>query len=88
MRLDFDPAGSVFVIFRHPADGADHIVAANGSFATESSAAPRLEIQRAVYAATDGAGGMDVTAKLAELVRDGQLVVVGQQRCFWRATRR
>jgi len=28
VRLDFDPAGSVFVIFRHAADGADHVVTA------------------------------------------------------------
>ena len=45
------------------------------TLATESSAGPKLEIQHAVYAATDGTGGMDVTAKLSELVRDGQLVV-------------
>jgi hypothetical protein len=28
VRLKFEPAGSVFVIFRHAADGADHVVAA------------------------------------------------------------
>ena len=75
VRLDFEPAGSVFVVFRHAADGADHVVAASGNFATESAAQPKLEIQHAVYTATDGAGGMDVTAKLSELARDGQLVV-------------
>ncbi len=67
VRLDFDPAGSVFVIFRHAAEGADHVVAASGSFAAEPAVTPKLEIQHAVYAATDGAGGMDVTAKLSEL---------------------
>ena len=36
VRLNFDPAGSVFVIFRHAADSADHVVAASGSFAAES----------------------------------------------------
>jgi hypothetical protein len=75
VRLDFEPAGSVFVIFRNTADSADHIVAVSGSFAAESSANPKLEIQHAVYAATDGAGGMDVTTKLRELARDGQLAV-------------
>jgi hypothetical protein len=75
VRLDFDPAGSVFVIFRHAADNADHIVAASGSFATEPSTGPRLEIQHAVYTAIDGAGEMDVTAKLSELWRDGQPIV-------------
>jgi hypothetical protein len=75
VRLDFEPAGSVFVIFRHAADGADHVVAASGSIASESSSRPKLEIQHAVYTATDVPGEMDVTAKLSELVRDGQLVV-------------
>jgi hypothetical protein len=74
VRLDFEPAGSVFVIFRHATDGADHVVAISGSFATEPASAPRLEIQRAVYAADDGAGELDVTAKLSELARDGQVI--------------
>jgi hypothetical protein len=29
VHLNFEPAGSVFVIFRHAADGANHVVAAN-----------------------------------------------------------
>ena len=80
VRLDFDPAGSVFVIFR-PAEGnnAGHIVDASGSSSdmdTESSSSPQLTIQHAVYAATDGASGeMDVTAQLSKLVQDGQLKV-------------
>ena len=36
--------------------------------------APNLKIQHAVYTATDGAGEMDVTAKISELVREGQSV--------------
>jgi len=76
VRLDFDPAGSVFVIFRHAAGNADHVVAASVNFSgDETPAAPKLEIQHAVYAAVDGAGEMDVTAKLSELARGGQLVV-------------
>ena len=75
VRLNFDPAGSVFVIFRQATDNADHVVAASGSFATESAAAPKLEIRHAVYAATDGAGETDVTAKISGLVQDGRLVV-------------
>jgi hypothetical protein len=75
VRLNFDPAGSVFVIFRHAADGEDHVVAASGNFIIEPSTAPKLEIQHAVYAATDGAGAMDVTAKISELARAGRLVV-------------
>jgi hypothetical protein len=75
VRLNLDPAGSVFVIFRHAAGAADHVVAATSTLATESAAVPHLEIQHAVYAAKDGAGEVDVTAKLSQLVRDGQLVV-------------
>ncbi len=82
VRLNFEPAGSVFVIFRHAAGSADHVVAASGSFVNEPSAGPKLEIQRAIYAATDGTNGMDVTAKLAELVRDGQLVVAAKNDVF------
>ncbi len=76
VRLNFDPAGSVFVIFRRAAGDADHLVAASGNFSTDAAAAPKLEIQRAVYAATDGAGELDVTAKLSKLARDGQVVIV------------
>jgi hypothetical protein len=75
VRLNLEPAGSVFVIFRRAADGADHLIAANSTLAAESVSRPKLEIQHAVYAATDGSGSMDVTAKLSELARDGQLAV-------------
>ena len=76
VRLNFQPAGSVFVMFRHAADSADHVVAVTGSMAAAPANNPKLEIQHAVYTATDGAGEMDVTAKLSELMSDGQLVVV------------
>ena len=84
VRLDLDPAGSVFVIFRSAAGNADHLVAANGSFAAGPVTGPKLELQHAVYAAIDNAGEMDVTAKLSELVRDGQLVVVANNQVFGR----
>jgi hypothetical protein len=74
VQLDFEPAGSVFVIFRHAADKADHIVAAKGQIAAEPDRAkgPKLEVQHAVYAATDGAGSADVTTAVAAMVADGQ----------------
>ena len=75
VRLDFEPAGSVFVIFRHAAGGTDHMIAVSGNASNQSSTGPKLEIQHAVYAAPDGAGELDVTAKISRLVRDGQLVV-------------
>ena len=82
VRLDLEPAGSVFVIFRHAAAGADHIVAVSSIGSTESSATPKLEIQRAIYAATGDTNGMDVTAKLSNSVRDGQLVVEANNSFF------
>jgi hypothetical protein len=58
VHLDFDPAGSVFVVFRHAMDSTDHVVAANGDISTNSIAAPKLEIQRSpqweTIAAADG----------------------------------
>ena len=82
VRLDFEPAGSVFVIFRHPADNSDHVVTVSGNTSNASSAGSKLEIQHAVYTAIDGAGGMDVTAKLSGLVRDGELVVEAKNDVF------
>jgi hypothetical protein len=75
--LDFDPAGSVFVIFRRPADSVDHVVAAGGGASATLSATPKVEIQHAVYAAADGAGETDVTEKVSALVQAGQPVVAG-----------
>jgi hypothetical protein len=75
VRLDFDPVGSVFVVFRQASNGADHVASASSNMAAESSKRPQLKIQHAVYTALDGAGEMDVTAKLSELAQDGQLVV-------------
>ena len=83
VRLNLDPAGSVFVIFRHAADAADHVIAVSGS-ATVNHAGPKVEIQHAVYAATDGSAEMDVTAKLSELARDGQLTVTVGNDAFGR----
>ncbi len=84
VRLDFEPAGSVFVVFRNATAGEDHALAVSGSFATEPVRAPQLKIQHAVYIATDDAGGMDVTAKLSELARDGQFTVVANNNVMGR----
>lgn len=75
VQLNFDPAGSVFVIFRHPSAGANHIVAASGSLVAQSLNKPELEIQRAIYGATDDTGEVDLTRKLSDLARDGYLDV-------------
>jgi hypothetical protein len=74
--LRLDPAGSVFVVFREKATGADHVVAVTSTGAeTPRERAAKLEVRRAVYEATDGAGSMDVTEKLAAMVKSGALGV-------------
>ena len=75
--LNFDPAGSVFVIFRRAADSTDHVVATDGDFSTNSSAISKLEIQHALYAAKDDTNEMDLTEKVSALVQAGQPVVAG-----------
>jgi hypothetical protein len=76
VRLNLDPAGSVFVIFRHAADNTDHVVTANGAFKPNLSAAPKLKIQHAVYIATDSTNGIDVTDKLIQLAHGGDRLSV------------
>jgi hypothetical protein len=75
VQLNFDPAGSVFVIFRQAADQADHVTGIVSTIGVQSVTGSKLEIRHAVYQATDGAGEMDVTARISELARGGQLVV-------------
>lgn len=75
VRLNFEPAGSVFVIFRRPAHSAYHVVAVSTTLKAASGAMAKLQIQHAVYGATNGSGEADITAKLSELARDGQFTI-------------
>ena len=77
VHLNLDPAGSVFVVFRQPANAMGHVVAADAGLSANPSAASALEIQHAVYAATDGAGETDVTETVSALVQKGEPVVAG-----------
>jgi hypothetical protein len=72
VRLNFEPAGSVFVVFRRAAGNSDHVISVTGSTKSEPTAGPKLEIKHAVYSANDGTGEMDVTAKVAQAAREGQ----------------
>lgn len=74
VTLNFAPAGSVFVVFRRAAEQADHVVAARGKFPASSAAASQPEIRRAIYIAPDGAGVLDVTAKVQQLLDEGQTI--------------
>ena len=84
VRLSFDPAGSVFVVFRRAAAGVDHVVAVTANSAPATAAGPKLAIQHAVYTATDNAGQLDVTAQIAGLARDGQVVLTVNNEAFGR----
>ncbi len=74
VRLDFDPAGSVFVIFRHPSDGADHLVAVERNGPEVATAKPaELRILKAVYSPIPSRNDsrLDVTARVKALVAGG-----------------
>lgn len=72
--LHFDPAGSVFVVFRRPETPSDHLVSITLTGA-EAPKRPQVEIRRAFYGAANGQQGADVTAKVAEMVADGNLSI-------------
>ncbi len=76
----FDAAGSVFVVFR-PGAGGTHVVSVRTP-ETAQARAPKIAIQKARYEATDGAGGTDVTAKVAALVASGETEIPSNNSAF------
>jgi hypothetical protein len=76
----FDPAGSVFIVFR-PGAGGNHVVAVRAP-ATSQAHVPKIEITKARYEATDGAGGTDVTAKVAAMVASGETEIPASNGAF------
>lgn len=70
VSLAFEPAGSAFVVFRKPSTW-DHLTSVI-SEASRTAAPTKIEIVSARYEATDGAGGADVTQKVAEMVAAGE----------------
>lgn len=81
VSLLLGPAGSVFVVFRRPAD-ADSVASVRRDgesvFRVRPGRVPKLEIVKAVYGVlTEEQPGMvDVTAQLKRMVRNGTLTVV------------
>jgi hypothetical protein len=83
--IRFDPYGSTFVVFRKPADaGGERIVSVkNGStdVLAQAVATPpgsaKLQIKKAMYGVPNGKPDeqMDVTTKLAGMVKNGTLTV-------------
>ncbi|MCG3127650.1 MAG: hypothetical protein CHACPFDD_02517 [Phycisphaerae bacterium] len=80
--IPLEAAGSVFVVFRKPAAGVAHLTGVETRLALERPTAPKIEIQKAVYEATDGAGGSDVTAKVAALVAAGETSIPANNATF------
>jgi hypothetical protein len=83
VTIPFDPNGSVFVVFRRKATNRDQFVSVEppGSVVQQQSS-PKIEIRKAMYEATDGAGGADVTAKVAELVAGGETTIPANNATF------
>lgn len=82
VTLRFDPVGSVFVIFR-PGKAPNHLVATRfvGTTAVAKKL-PKLTILSARYEAIDGAGGADVTDKVAAQVANDSLSIVANNQLF------
>jgi hypothetical protein len=73
--IHFDPAGSVFVIFRHPA--ADSLASLTLDGAPFGQAPPvKVAVQSAFYGpATDPAHGADVKDKVQSMIDQGQMLI-------------
>ncbi len=81
--IRFDPAGSVFVVFRRPSQGAEHAVSLRPPGAPPTPAGPpKIEIHAAWYEAIDGAGGADVTEKVRSLVAAGETTIPANNGTF------
>jgi len=83
--LVFEPAGSVFVVFRQPVQATDPVVSVtyNGGplFPVRQKPPAKLEIQRAVYGVLENPQQcVDVTAQLAGMVQDNTLSVEASNR--------
>lgn len=81
--LQLGPAGSVFVLFRKPAAGGDHVVSVTRDGpASPDAPATRVEIRKARYESADGSQGADVTEKVAGMVADGQYAIPASNEVF------
>ncbi|MCC6444876.1 MAG: hypothetical protein IT210_15640 [Armatimonadetes bacterium] len=79
--LRFDPAGSVFVVFRRSSQGTDHLISVARSGPSVRQPRPGLQIRKAFYEAADGRGA-DVTATVSGLVAKGQYSIPATNALF------
>ena len=82
VSLAFEPAGSVFVVFRGSSMGNNHVVSAKSLEPAHSAVPPQLKILRARYEAIDSEAGADVTARLTSLVNNGTLNIIADAALF------
>src|SRR5262249_49504016 len=81
--LHFDPAGSVFVVFRRPGRGAPHLASVTHvGAAPPARPAPRIEVRKAFYEPASGRGGADVTGKGAGMGAAGQYAIPATNEAF------
>src|SRR5262249_4655562 len=82
VSLRLDPAGSVFVVFRKPAEAA-HVVRVQRFGTLEAvPLPPKIEIGKAYYEPADGRPGADVTAKVKQLVDAGEVSIAATNSNF------
>ena len=79
LRLRFDPAESVFVVFRKPAPKR-HLVAFD-PVSPDSAKLPAVVVDRARYESADGRGA-DVTERVRTMVRNGELEIPATNEIF------
>jgi hypothetical protein len=83
VSIHFDPAGSVFVVFRKPPSRRDHLTAVEyPERDVTSTTAEKIEIRQAFYEAVDGSGRADVTAKVAALANAGETSISASNDIF------
>lgn len=83
VRVRFEPAGSVFVVFRKSSNPLPHAVAIHAPGDADDSERPvAVVIRSARYEAIDGAGGADVTAKVRALVDAGETSIPADNATF------
>ncbi len=71
VTLRMTAADSVFVVFRAPARSAHLVNVTFNNGVVKPNTVPTISIESARYEAVDGAGGVDVTSKVADMVRAG-----------------
>ncbi len=69
--IQFDPSGSVFVIFHKGESPATHLVDLVPIGPDKPASLPKIEVKAAVYEAIDGQGSMDVKGDVSAMIQAG-----------------